>query len=1141
MTLSNSSSLSSTPFSFLSISGEDPQPKQSPFAEGRQSPVVIPRLDLQLGNDGAEFDDINKMFSAYNCFENGKPEDNDLYAEAEAVQVMSCFNNKPEHRHSPLDIEELIVKLERSVPKKVKKSMKEIQDAYQREFGQSIDLTQVVWCDSPQVVLINLLRLLHSLSTGNDDEDTSKNGNATQEKESCSQRERNYCVKKKMGKFSKKELLKISLFSMYDFAGLVNRRKETIEKIQTELNMEKVGNRELKNKVQELEDERKSQDVVIEDMKRAKNEDEARFEVALWDERTTREDNEKKYQKEIENMKTEKEKVQTKFEDELRDEKKKREENESEYKKELENMEIEKNKDQVKFDNELKGERMKREDTETRYLKELENMKIERKEDQIRFEDELQKERKKRQENEVEYHLEIEKMKLGREEDRMRYKEELERMKKIQNEMEKENQNELEKMKRNMEEVVREEDKTKRKCEELIQQMKMNLKMFEKGKKSEIERLEKCLIEKDAENKRLRDEVSKISTNLNKVENKNEVFVMKMKEALKEKDKLINKLTVKFEDECLWEKDSNSSIEENCQNAQVRKSRGMKEESFENAKEMNDCELKEEDLSLTEADEKVTRCEYKNSAKSTHQHVIDVVNEKGIHPEKSSKECEEKEGCVKAFAVLKVEDMWEEQIACHQSNVDKLREMQLLRKDLIKNREQLERSLKENRKLKESLRSQKELHESRLKVVLNKKITALHKNEEVVENLKMDLIEEKAKVSKLKKELQKSFMMQRNKDEEINLLNATVKAENNDEYCVITNRSMNSFKKHLKKVKDENIGLLNYCDRLEEKVSNINRELELTRKLGSELSNREVTLQRRCQELELEIQAKNGMFKELKEIQRVLQQKYENAQEEMKDRKYEAGTYCSKVANSQRRLIEFEKENKRLMEQNSELTKRLAETSRDLQKTVDLVCEMKIRYEDVDVKFAEQDEKIKRFTEDVMLKDNEIKDLYDELRRKGNNMERAEKDLEETKERSELERNKLMIENDKYKEELSALTERLRNSEDDVEFQKKIAADKNKEVQKLNDRINEFGKHDQTEEHRTEIERLQCKIEIAEEEKEGLRKVVERIKNENKLLEVDNDKLFQQEARLEKENKVLLAEMKELEIKQTQREQHSFK
>ena len=1102
---------------------------------------MIPRLDLQLGDDSGEFDDINKMFCAYNKFENDKPEENDLFAEAEAVQVMSCFNNKAEHRHSPIDIEELIVKLERSLPKKVKKTMKEIQDAYRREFGENIDLNQVVWRDSPQVVLINLLRLLRSLSDGNDDEDASKNGNATQGKEGCSKRERNYCVKKKMGKFSKKELLKISLFSMYDFAGLVNRRTETIEEIRTELNMEKEGKRELKNKMQELEDGRKCQDVVIEDMKRAKNEDEARFEVSLWNERTTREDNEKKYQKEIENMKVESEKLQTRFEDELRDEKKKREEYETEHKTELENMKTEKNKDQARFDDELKSERMKREDTEARYLKEIESMKIEKKEDEIRFEDELQKERKKRQENEVEYHLEIEKMKIGREEDRMRHKEEMERMKKIQNEMVKEHQNELEKMKRKMEEVVSEEDKTKRRCEELIQQMKINLKMFEKGKISETERLEKCLVEKDAENKRLRDEVSKISTNLNKVENKNEVFVMKMKEALKEKDKLINKLTLKFEDECLWERDSNSSVEENGQTVPIRKSRGTKEESFENAKEMNDCELKEEDLSLTEADEKVTRCGCENTKKSTHQHVIDVVNEKGIHPEKLSKECEEKEGCVKAFAVLKVEDMWEEQIACHQSNVEKLREMQHLRKDLIKNREQLERSLKENRKLKESLRSQKELHESRLKVVLNKKITALHKNEEVVENLKMDLIEEKAKVKKLKKELQKSFMMQRNKDEEINLLNATVKAENDNEYCVITNRSMNSFKKHLKKVKDENTGLLNYCDRLEEKVSNINRELELTRKLGSELSNREEMLKRRCKEMELEIQTKNGVLKELKEIQRVLQQKYENVQEEMKDKKYEAGTYCSKVANSQRRLIEFEKENKRLMEQNSELTKRLAETSRDLQKTVDLVCEMKIRYEDVEVKFADQDGKIKQFTEDVMLKDNEIKDLYDELRRKGNNMERAEKDLEETREKSELERNKLMIENDKYREELSALKEKLRNSEDDVEFQKKIAADKNKEVQKLNDKINEFGKQDQNQEYRTEIERLQCKIEIAEEEKEGLRKVVERIKNENKLLEADNDKLFQQEARLEKENKALLAEVKELEIKYTQREQSGFK
>eukprot|EP00112_Aurelia_sp_Birch-Aquarium-sp1_P020145 Seg5122.2 transcript_id=Seg5122.2/GoldUCD/mRNA.D3Y31 product="hypothetical protein" protein_id=Seg5122.2/GoldUCD/D3Y31 len=1072
------------------------------------------------------------MFSAFNCVENDKPEEYESVEET--VQVMSCFKNDETHQHNVLEIEELIVKLEKSLPKKIKKSWKKIQDAYTNEVGQNEN--HIIWYDDPQVALINHLKLLHSLSTGINEEDASRNGSATQEKEDCPKKESRYCVKKKMNKFSNKELLKISLSSMYEYIEVLDGRMEMIDKIDAELKMEKEGNEELKGKIQELEDERTNQDAVMENMKRAKSAEEAKFEVELWDERTKREDTEKKYKKEIENMKIGKEEDRARFEDELKDERKIREENENEHKRELENMKIERQEEQSRFEYELKDERKKREENETEHKKELENMKIERKEDQIRFEDELLNERKQRQENEEGYKKEIAKIRTEREEDEKRYKEELERMKKIRDEMEKEHQNESDKMKRKMEEV---EEETKRRCQELMQQTKMNLKMFEKGKITETERFEKCLVEKDAENKRLRAEIANITTSLNEVENKNEVFIMKMKEELQEKDKLINKMTAKFEEEFLWERDSDSCVEGNDRNIQMTKSGGtIEESSFENIKEMKDCELKEEDLSLTEDDEKVRKCGCENSPKSKHQHIIDAVNEKGIHPMKSSNQSEKEGGSVKSFAVLKVEDMWEEQIACHQSNVVKLREMQNLRRDLIKNREQLERCLKENRKLRESLRSQKELQETRLKVVLNKKITALHKNEEVVENLKMDLIEEKGKVKKLKKELQKSFMMQKNKDEEINLLNATVKAENHDEYCVITNRSMNSFKKHLKKVKDENMGLLNYCDRLEEKMSYINRELELTRKLGSELSNREENFKRRCKELELEMQAKDKVLKELKEIQRVLMQKYENSQEEMKDKKYEAGTYCSKVANSQRRLIEFEKENNKLVEQNSELTKKLAETSRDLQKTIDLVCQMKIRYEDVEAKFTEQDEKIKQYTEDVSLKENEIKDLYDELRRKGNNMERVEKDLEESQERSELERNKLMIEIEKYRKELSVLNEKLRDSEDDVEFQKKIVADKNKEVQKLNDKIKEL---DMPEGYRTEIARLQCKIEIAEEEKEGLRKEVERIKNENKLLEADNDKLFQQEATLEKENQNLLAEMKGLEMKLNQREQQGFK
>ena len=590
--------------------------------EDGKSPVLIPRLDLQLSTGYQKFNDLNETQSNFNHIENKKPENKEIGQEPERMMVMSCFNDKKNHQHCILDIEELIVKLEQTLSKKNKSSLKKIQDECLAEFGLK---NQVIWYENPQVVLINHLRLLHSLSVGNDDEDATKNRSETQGKESCPRRESKYCVKKKIKKFSKKELLKISLVSMNNYNALVEENTDIVDKIRAELKKEKEGIKGLKDKIKELE-------LIIEDMKRVRIEDEARFEVKLRGERTKREyyekkcqkelenmkigmgedqpgfevksrddrtkieDSEKKYEKEIVNLKIEKEQYQIRFEVKLKDENKKLTYSEKKCQTGPENVNIGQEEDQVSFEDELWSYRANGDGREKNCQEELENIKMIKKEKQARLEQKLREEFIKRKYNETKYQKGLENRNIEREEDKVKVKEEIENMKKIRNEigqvnqyeseeisnkidekvggrkepvrykeklertkklrngMGKGHQNELEKMKRK-EEVVRVVDETRRRCAQLFQQMKMNLKTFENGKTAEIEKLQKCLVEKDAENDKLRAEISEINESLNKIANENEAFIAKIEEELKEKDKLISKLTANFEEEFLWESD----------------------------------------------------------------------------------------------------------------------------------------------------------------------------------------------------------------------------------------------------------------------------------------------------------------------------------------------------------------------------------------------------------------------------------------------------------------------------------------------------------------------------------------------------------------------------------------------------------
>ncbi|XP_065068924.1 myb-like protein X [Rhopilema esculentum] len=515
-------------------------------------------------------------------------------------------------------------------------------------------------------------------------------------------------------------------------------------------------------------------------------------------------------------------------------------------------------------------------------------------------------------------------------------------------EIKREKEGELESLQRELEKTAIEKDETKHQYKKLVEKYNELKSAKDKEKEKEIDRLKYELRLKKEENKTLVAGMKHVKENFHLKENKMELEIRNLREELVLREQQLNEMNDRFGNQIRI--------------ARLCEKTGLEKEAVDDTQNSNYSHNVENNWSNENnnecSKEKTCNCCTKESEKQTtsnscvkHEHFLDA-----IMPGEPSDS-----GKLKAFAFLKIEDVWEEQIACHESNVEKLKELQRLRKNLISSREELERSIQENVRLKESVIKENAAMEKRLKVLIKRQSYEMNKKEEEIENLKLELVDQKNNARKLSKELTKNMMIQKYKDEEIELLNATVKAENNDEYCIVTLESMTSFRKHIEKLRHENNNLLSYCDRVEEKVSETKRELDLTRKLGSELSIREMDSQKICKELMSEVDAKNQMLRTLKEKMRKLHHSYEEVKEEAVDNRYELSSVNGKLAKMQKKMIDIEGEKKQLEEVNSKLAKNLAQTGRELQKSVDIVCQLKIRYEHVEEQFKEKDDKINDF------------------------------------------------------------------------------------------------------------------------------------------------------------------------------------
>ena len=109
--------------------------------------------------------------------------------------------------------------------------------------------------------------------------------------------------------------------------------------------------------------------------------------------------------------------------------------------------------------------------------------------------------------------------------------------------------------------------------------------------------------------------------------------------------------------------------------------------------------------------------------------------------------------------------------------------------------------------------------------MVQEKDSQLELKDEEMESLRAAFHAESKKAAKLSNELNKSLVMQRTKDDEIQLLNVAAKQDNNGEYCIVTADSMESFKLHIHKTREENRSLMLQIDEVECTLEARDREM----------------------------------------------------------------------------------------------------------------------------------------------------------------------------------------------------------------------------------------------------------------------------------------------------------------------------
>lgn len=682
-----------------------------------------------------------------------------------------------------------------------------------------------------------------------------------------------------------------------------------------------------------------------------------------------------------------------------------------------------------------------------------------------------------------------------------------------------------------LKERITDAKKDKEKAE--LQIAKMNDENKNKNENArEIERLEFLLKRKEAENINLSEKLMTVEQECNlSITNLREEILFKDTQLIEVKERYENQLKiVQLFEKTFSEKETHVNVPNTNCNRCIH-------EELENLRGVND-----------RVDEKFGKCRkskafdsgFEKSTKN-HQHFIDSMMNHSLEGKVSTSAT--KADSIQKFAVLKVEDIWEEQILCHESNVEKLKEMQSLRKNLITTREQLEKAIEENLELKNSIKNDAKVKENRWKELLNKQIFEMQRKEDQIDNLKLELLKNRQEVNSLSKQLRKCMLIQKGKEKEIQLLNVTVKTENGEDYCCVTMESMRNFEMHIRKLREENKYLLRHCDKVEERVNELQKETHIGKKVNNELAAREKMLEESCADLKSEVNSKNSCLRKLKETLRDVEKRYEDGKEEIKDKNCEVSMYKNKLKKMEKRQLEMDDAKKSAECENSVILKKSLETERDLQKSLDMIYQMKLRYENVEEKFKEQEENINKLSDDLILKENEIKSLNGRVKILDSEKESLLIDLEDLRRHKDEWTSKLESKTEKYRDEINEFEMKIGSIEEELAKERKECKERQKEIDQLKTEIKEYEHKMVNMVGQSDLDLIQNELSEMKNENKLLKEEMNELENEKKevgeklvILHTDNEELDSRSRELQNEINQLFDELKEKDKEMVEKE-----
>ena len=629
-----------------------------------------------------------------------------------------------------------------------------------------------------------------------------------------------------------------------------------------------------------------------------------------------------------------------------------------------------------------------------------------------------------------------------------------------------------------------EEKQRNRPKESTAEEQQGNKQGMKQMSRDQQKTLEKLLKEKQTEN-------VKLSQKLMKVEENNRDVIRSLREEILSKEKRLIEVQEMYEYQ--------SAI------AQLYKATLSKgEEQIETAK--NDCNTYLHDKMLINRaeDEKSSEDVTSDDISTLDAHLVDlqplVKNFDSLEMPTMQKCFIEKMQCQKSNTSMsnllkelpfsKVNDTWKEQIICHENSIEKLEEMQRMRKILIKTRQELEKTIQENLKLKLALKSKMKLEENRWKDLLSEKLLAMQGRDDEIENLRLELLKQKQQARALSQQLQEISVLQDNKDKEIEMLNFSVKKENDIHYCIVHKESMENFKVQLSEERERNKHLIKYCDEMEGQVVKSKRETEICKKINSEFEERERSLQERVAEMKSEIASKNRTLKRLKEMIKGLKLKNESRKEEISDKEHEIDLCNIKIEKVEERLVHMKDLNAKLENENSIWRKKFLQAQLDLHESLET-----IRFVNFDKHFKGKDEDEERRPSCIgcIEENNEMKQLNEDRRMLMVKNEMLYKELEHLKH---------------VKEELTAKLEKTIEVHKCVlnECERKLATatkELTKEENMQRDCENEFTLLTQ------EIEQFKNRIEcvLGERDLDNIEKEIKKVKEEATFLFRENSEL----------------------------------